>query len=236
MLNQTVSSRVIIATSTPNALIRDLANEYNLSMNVNKEKTGIAGDWNYALACCKTPLATIAHQDDIYCRDYTESMLSRVNKAANPLIYFSDYGELLKEQFVEFSTMLRVKRIMLAPLKRPSNASSAPARRLSLALGNPICCPSVTYVLDALDQPLFNSGMRSNLDWDTWERLSRKKGEFIYDSSIRMYHRIHDASETSACIADNIRFQEDLDMLKRFWPKPIAYFINHIYATAQRYN
>lgn len=62
------------------------------------------------------------------------------------------------------------------------------------------------------------------------------RGIFVYDERIGMYHRVHEGSETSACIADNVRIQEDLAMLEKFWPKPIARLINKMYKFAQTLN
>lgn len=78
--------------------------------------------------------------------------------------------------------------------------------------------------------------MKGGLDWDAWERLSRIGGEFCYDPQVLMYHRIHEDSETSHIIADNTRKNEDLAMLERFWPKPIARFINHFYSESLKSN
>ena len=51
-----------------------------------------------------------------------------------------------------------------------------------------------------------------------------------------MHHRIHEESETSNLIRDNTRTKEDLAMLMRFWPAPVARLINVVYARGQRSN
>lgn len=78
--------------------------------------------------------------------------------------------------------------------------------------------------------------MRSNLDWEAWERISRLDGSFVYDDKILMYHRIHEGSETSALIRNNTRTAEDLAMLEKFWPVPVARLINVFYSLGQRSN
>ena len=72
LLEQTVPSRIIIATSTPNAHIECIAEKYGLPLYINDGTKGIGGDWNFAYSKCDTPLITIAHQDDIYEPEYTE--------------------------------------------------------------------------------------------------------------------------------------------------------------------
>jgi hypothetical protein len=58
----------------------------------------------------------------------------------------------------------------------------------------------------------------------------------VYDKHILMHHRIHEASTTSSLIRDHTRTQEDLMMLERFWPRPIARLINLLYSRGQASN
>ena len=51
-----------------------------------------------------------------------------------------------------------------------------------------------------------------------------------------MQHRIHEESETSNLIQNNIRLEEDLLMFKRYWPNPIAKFIMKFYKKAIKTN
>lgn len=236
LLAQTVESKIIISTSTPNRYIESIADQYEVELAINAGNPGIAHDWNCAMSYCGSGFVTIAHQDDVYEPEYTESALMHLFSATDPLIYFCDYGEIRENEKKKKSGLLDIKRLMLSPYRLKGFSSFRFVKRLPLSLGNPICCPSVTYVVDNLALPLFREGFRSNLDWDAWERFSRLDGSFVYDPHVRMYHRVHDGSETSACIADNARTLEDLEMLKRFWPKPIAKMINRVYSGAQRFN
>ena len=51
-----------------------------------------------------------------------------------------------------------------------------------------------------------------------------------------MGHRVHEQSTTTEIIKDNIRTKEDLEMLKKFWPTPIAKLINHFYKNGEKSN
>ena len=109
-------------------------------------------------------------------------------------------------------------------------------RRRILALGNAICCPSVTFVLDNLKQPIFINNMKSNIDWQAWEEISRQKGEFAYAPVAVMKHRIHEESTTSELLEVNGRCKEDLYMFCKFWPKFSAKVINGIYHSNEKSN
>lgn len=236
LMAQTVRTNVIVATSTPNAAIARVAAEHGLPVYESGQPSGICADWNHAVSRASTPLVTIAHQDDTYEPAYAERMLEAMGRARRPLIYFTNYGEIRDGRVVDDNRLLRVKRLLLRPLGRDGVSGDERVKRRVLSMGSSICCPSVTLHLSALPSPPFQSPMRSNLDWDTWERFSHLPGEFVYDRKILMHHRIHAGSETSALIRDNTRTAEDLEMLGRFWPAPVARLINVAYSRGQRSN
>lgn len=234
--HQTTETNVIIATSTPTASIRTLADEYKVPLFVRDGEPGIADDWNYAVACAGTPLVTIAHQDDTYEASYAEEALAALNSANHPLIYFTNYGELRGGKPVDDNRLLRIKRLLLSPIKDGRLSNSKIVRRRILSFGSSISCPSVTLVLPNLWSPVFLNEFSSNLDWDAWERASKLEGDFYYNSRILMHHRIHEGSETTALIGNNVRTREDYLMLCRFRPKCIARFINALYVSGQKSN
>ena len=71
--NQTVKSRILIATSTPGPYIEKIAAAHHLEIRVNTGEKGIAGDWNFAYSCANTSYVTLAHQDDIYRKNTEKS-------------------------------------------------------------------------------------------------------------------------------------------------------------------
>lgn len=223
-------SEVYIATSTPSEWLEQIAREYGLQIYINDGEAGIGQDWNFAYAQASGDYVTIAHQDDVYCEDYALTATRMMDESPKPLIFFCDYGELRGEQRITDNRLLRVKRLLLRPLKKEKNRGRRRAKRHALSLGSAICCPSVCISRQACPEPPFKTNMQSNLDWGTWEELSRREGEFCYAPRVLMYHRIHEDSTTSHLIQNNTRAQEDLAMLKRFWPAPIAAIINHFYA------
>lgn len=237
LLAQTTLGDVAITTATPNDHIEGIARQSGVRLVVNENPPGIGSDWNFAVGSAGTPLVTLAHQDDTYQPNYVESMLAKINEATRPLLFFSNYGELRGGDVVDDSTLLEVKRRLLRPLARRNGISgSRGVKRMTLRFGNAICCPSVTLNMDLLPRPPFREGMGSNLDWDAWERFSLLDGEFVYSDAILMHHRIHEGSTTSALIKDSTRTDEDLEMLERFWPRPLALAINSVYSMGQRSN
>lgn len=233
LLNQTVKSRIIIVTSTPNDYIKGIAEKYNLKV-LTHEDGGIANDWNFGLKSAGSVYCTLAHQDDVYAPEYLENCLKELEKYENSLIAFTDYSEIVNDTVVPYNSNLKIKKVMLFPLR--FFKSSRFVRRSSLSLGNCICCPSVTYSLKNLGTFKFDSTLTVNLDWEAWEKISKSKGRFCYINRPLMMHRIHRLSETTNSIADKRRSDEDLLMLSHYWGKGIAKLIFKIYSKGQNSN
>lgn len=234
--NQTVQSKVIMTTSTPNEYIGKISEKYNVPIYINEGDKGITQDWNFAYKMAETELVTIAHQDDVYLPNYAEQILDLNEKANKPLILFTDYAELRNGKVVSNNRLLKVKRILLFPLRIPLFWNSKFVRRRVLSLGCPICCPAVTLVKDNLPEQIFQAGFRSDEDWEAWEMLSKRKGAFAYTRTIGMYHRIHEESETSVILEDNARTKEDYIMFKKFWPEFIARILAKTYSASEKSN
>lgn len=232
---QTVRSNIFITTSTPNKYIGDIADKHGIDIIVDHGQGGITHDWNFGLSKVKTRYATVAHQDDIYEPEYAEKIIKEMAKSDNSIIAFSDYSELRNGEKIHDTTMLKIKRIMLLPLRIKAFWKSKFIRRV-LSMGDPICCPAVTFDLENVKRPIFADGFRSCEDWEAWEKLSRLKGKFIYINGPLMCHRIHEESATTAIIHDNARVQENCIMYCKFWPKPIAKLINHFYTKSEKSN
>ena len=236
LLSQNETCPVFVSTATPNAHIRSTAEEFSLPLIVQDHAPGIAADWNSAYAAADTDYVVLAHQDDLYEPAYAQTARAALDSAAHPLLFFSDYYEIRSGRKTVDTRNLRVKRKMLRPLTRPGASASVSVRRRMLSLGNPICCPAVTYVKANLPSVPFETGLNSNLDWDAWERFSRLDGDFVYDTHMLTGHRVHASSTTSALIESDERSKEDLTMLKRFWPAPVARAINMAYKRAESSN
>lgn len=206
---QTLQSRIIVCTSTPNNHIRGVCEKHNLELFINPAPSNIATDWNFALEAAKSSIVTLCHQDDIYEADYWKYVHDKMIKTPDTLICFTDYGELRNGLKVDQNKLLRIKRLLLWPMRIQSASGTRWAKRLSLALGNPICCPAVTFHYPALSHPMFEKGMKASLDWQAWEKLSKEKGRFCYIPKLLMYHRIYEESTTSEIIGENLRTAED---------------------------
>lgn len=236
VLNQKYKSKVVIATSTPNEFIYNLARKYNLKVIVNKGEKGIGNDFDFAIKQGKTDLVTVAHQDDIYDYEYSYDVVNKYNKYNDSIILFTDYYEIKNDKKEYSNKNLKIKRILLLPLKFHKFANLKLNKRLPLALGCSVCCPAVCFNIKKIKFPVFSSNYKCDVDWNAWEKLSKLNGRFIFINKNLMGHRIHEESTTTEIIKDNIRTKEDYDILQRFWPKPIAKIISKVYAKSENNN
>ncbi len=236
VLNQKYKSDVVIATSTPNKYIDKISKKYNLKVIVNPEKKGIAYDFNFAVNCVDSSLITIAHQDDIYESDYSKEIVEAYKKNKNSSIIFTDYYELRGKDKVYNNPNLKIKRILLLPLKLRFLGRFKHFKRDVLRYGNSICCPAVTFVKKNVPKDLFICDLTCNVDWFTWEKLSKLDSSFVFISKNLMGHRISEVTTTTSIINSGVRTKEDLYMFKKFWPGFIAKFINKFYKKAEKSN
>ena len=234
VVNQNVKSNIIVSTSTPNEHIYNLSKKYNLPVYINEGEAGIGQDWNFGISKTKTDYVTVAHQDDIYNPNFLEEIVKYLEKNKDFVMSFSDYREIKNGKIIELTKNLKIKKILLFPL-RIFKKSKFVKRRV-LSLGSSICCPSVTVNTKITGKTPYKTDLKCDLDWDTWYEMTKYRENFLYINKELMQHRIHEGSETSNLIENNIRLQEDLLMLNKFWPKPIAKFIMKFYSKAIKTN
>lgn len=236
LMDQSVRSNIIVCTATPNKYIQDIADKYKLPYYINKEQKGIGADWNFAYSSAKTQFVTIAHQDDIYFKNYGQVVMDKIRKVKSPIIIYTDYKELRGNEFIIRNKLLNIKRVMNWPLEFRCCQYNKVIRKIVLAFGNPICCPAVTFNKKVLGENPFNIEMKNSLDWEAWIRFADKDGAYVYIKDKLMAHRISELSETTQMIAKGIRAQEDFDILCRCWPKFIARILMKFYSGSMKSN
>lgn len=234
IINQNVKSNIIMTTSTPNTYIDNISKKYGIELFVNNGEKGIGQDWNFGVNKAKTDYITIIHQDDIYKENYLEEIVKYLEKEKDFVIAFSDYREIKNGKEIKLTNNLKIKKFLLFPLK--FFRKSKFIKRRSLSLGCSICCPSVTINKRITGENPYKTKLKCDLDWDTWYEMTKYKGNFLYINKELMYHRIHEESETSNLIENNIRLEEDLEMLKKFWPNSIAKLLMKFYGNAIKTN
>lgn len=226
LMKQTSGSRVLISTSTPNEMIASVAKRYGIEIRVNPNGGSSARDWNFAYTQAKTDYVTLAHQDDVYEPEFAEKTIAALENAKNPVLAYTDYYEIRhKEQGgaglrEDGNKIHRIKRHMLNMIDLAS--ANRWLRNRVLSFGYPICCAGVTYVKRRFETVDFIQDWQNSHDWEYAIRAARETGEFVYIREMLIGHRIYLESQTTNTIGSGIRYREDLECYKRYWPETIA--------------
>ena len=213
VLKQSIKSNVLIATSTPNDYIIDLASQYSLGVMVNNEKSNKGSDYNFALHTMNSDLITIAHQDDIYNRNYTKEILKIYEKNKDATIIFTDNYEINDTRKILKSKRLRRKKYYLLPLKYRICQNKVYFKMRSLRKEKFICTSSITFVKKNIPENPFPTNLCYNNDWKALIDMAREKTRFVFLDKQLVGYRINKDK------FDIEKFQEDEDILKEIYPK-----------------
>lgn len=216
---QTVPSKVILCTSTPSPYIQELADRYQIPVYIRRGESDIQEDWNFACHMADTKLVTIAHQDDMYSRHYSETVQNCWQRYPDTTVMTTDAVIVKNHQLQKPDQVELVKKLLRLPLRIPALNHLTTVKRSALRFGNPIMCPSCTYHKEMLGEPVFQSKYKFALDWDTMARLAERPGRWICIERPLLYYRIHEEATTKTCIRDHRREQEEADMYRKFWPE-----------------
>jgi glycosyltransferase involved in cell wall biosynthesis len=229
---QRVQSEIIICTSTPCDFIRKVAQKYEVPLHVREGKSDIRDDWNFAYNTACGEYITIAHQDDVYNPYYVEEMQKKTQENEDNIIFLTDYFPLKNGEKRNRDINSKIRRVLRIPLKNRFLSKKKWVRKMTLAFGNSICCPSVTYHKGDLGEDVFTSEYKFNIDWDTFYKLSLKEGSFAYVDKPLVWYRIHDEATSKAFIDSQLRIEEDTDMFRQFWPEWIVKLLMIFYRKA----
>ena len=231
LLLQTMPINIVIATSTPNAIIRTVAEKYQLLLIENNIRASIADDWTFALSADKSSeMVVLAHQDDLYTTTYAEEVMAFYVRNKGVGIIFTDSYELIGSRLARFNKRELVKKLLrIIAFCGVDHINTTMRYRLLLGFGCPIPCPSVIFSRYVCESFRFDSHFTVNLDWAAWTKLAYLKTSIGYIRKPLIIHRIHDKAQTQAAIQDSSRSKEDNQMFCQFWPKPIATILSLIY-------
>jgi hypothetical protein len=232
-----VRSEILLTSSTPSAELDAVSQRYSLPLHINPQRIDIAADWNFAFAAARTEFVTLAHQDDLFAPAYAAKLAGALRRHPGAMFAFCDYSEHTPIGARPTNMNLRIKRSLRRLAFGRHECITEPRRKLRLlALGNPICCPSVMFNRAALADFHFPAGFQTNLDWMAWLELARKPGGFVYVHERLVSKGVHAGSETTATIANRAREREDRAIFDALWPKPVAAALASLYKFGYRAN
>lgn len=233
---QSEKTEIILCTSTPSQYVKETAKRYQIPVYVREGKNGIQEDWNFAYEMAEGDYVTLAHQDDMYHKDYVKFLLQRAEQYPDMTVFTTDYATVKGNRLQSRKGLVEwVKVILRLPLTNPEWTDREWVKKAALIFGNPICCPSCAYHKKLLGEgPLFTSRFHYVLDWDTMWKLAGEKGRFVCEERPLIYYRVHDGATTKQWIDAGGRTEEEMAMFRKLWPEPAARLIEYFYRKAYK--
>ena len=213
VINQNVKSNIVIATSTPNDYIIDLASNYSLGVMVNKNKSNKGGDYNFSLNSFDTELITIAHQDDLYDRNYTKEIIACYEKHPEATIIFTDNYEIKDSVKIKKSKKLFWKRYFIFPLRFKLFQNKKIFKIRSLRRDKYICTSSITFVKKNIKKEVFPTNLKYDNDWQGLINLAKENTSFVYLSKKLVGYRVIEKKN------NKIKEKEDEKIRSSLYPK-----------------
>lgn len=229
---QSAAADIILCTSTPSSFIKELADKYGIPVYVREGKSSIKDDWNFAYHMAKARFVTIAHQDDLYQRDYLKKLLECWKKYPDMTLFTTGYTVVKGKKLAKFEKVEYIKRFLRLPLRLKGLCHLSWVKKSVFLLGNSVCCPACSYNKELLGEPLFSSPYQFALDWDTLYKLAERPGRFICVEKPLLYYRVHGEATTKACIKDHSRAREEMEMFRKIWPEKAAKLLMFFYKKA----
>lgn len=231
---QSVESKIIICTSTPNSFITKCSARFSVPVYVRSGEHGLKNDWNFAYeeASKLAPLVTIAHQDDQYFPDYTKELLEAYRKYPDLSVFCCRYDTIDAEGNTIPGSAEAVKRLLRLRLRNHRHADRSAVKLSALKWGNGIGCPTCTYNREFCPSPLFQNDYKFVIDWETLVGLAKAPGRFICIEKPLMAYRVHQGAETMRNIENHNREKEEREMFEKLHSRPMAALLMHFYKKA----
>ena len=226
---QTAASELLICTSTPSPFISGLAEKYGIPLYVRDGVSGIGADWNFAFDTAKGRFVTLAHQDDMYEKHYTERLLSAARRWPDMTLFTTSSVTVKNGTPQPARAPEIVKKLLRIPLRFRRLADRTAVKRLVLRLGNAVMCPTCAYRKDVCGESPFSETHKFILDWEFLWDLAGRGGRWICDERPGIFYRIHGDAATASCIGSNVRETEEREMFRRMWPEAAVKLILHFY-------
>ena len=117
---QTEPSKIILCTSTPSPFLEKMGERYGIPLYVREGESNIKDDWNFAWEMAEGDFVTLAHQDDLYHKNYTKELRAAAERFPDLTVFTSDYVIIKGKKLITADRMLWVKRFLRLPLRVPA--------------------------------------------------------------------------------------------------------------------
>ena len=133
---QSLPTRTILCTSTPSLYIERLAERYAIPLSCPGGGEARSGrTWNFAYQMAESDFVTIAHQDDLYGRDYVKTLAACAARYPDMCLFTTDHMTVRDHQMVPGERLWLVKKLLRIPLKAHGLAHIPFVKKAALRFG-----------------------------------------------------------------------------------------------------
>ncbi|MBW3565827.1 MAG: glycosyltransferase [Acidobacteria bacterium] len=182
----------------------------------NPRRLGLAGNWNRALELAEDfDFLTIAHQDDIYERDYLEKVTGALSTHPSAFIAHTKATVIDEADRVVTLSATRYKDKFWP--HEPLVERGVDEELRLLIRGDYIFCPSVTFRTSALTTiGTFDERFEFVPDWDFWLRGLFEGFTIVGVNERLIRYRSHPQSATKLAEKTLRRYQEEIDIVEHY--------------------
>ena len=235
---QKVRSEIILCAAEESAFLREMSERFDIPLFIRGGAPDIREDWLFAWRCARGRFVTLAHQDDIYRKNYTEELIRAYGRFPDMSVFVSDYMTIRMENGRAVDDTLNavwlVKKVLRVPLRLRGLADLSAIKKSGVIFGNALCCPTCTYRKEWFGDEMFLSGYKFALDWENLYRLAGEKGRFVVCEKPLLAYRVHEDAATMRSIRSSERAGEEEAMFRQMLPGKAAEYLMKAYRLAYR--
>lgn len=177
---------------------------------VSPRPRGLAGNFQHCADQVRTRFFCLAHQDDIYEKDYLSTLLPALQARPQAALAHCRARAIAADGAPLSGPAERYKD----RLWRGRQGDGPVANYQRLYRGNFICCPSVLFRTEHFrGVGGFRTDLEFALDWDLWLRLARAGRDFVGVPRVLIRYRRHDVASSRGSTRSLVRFREELELL-----------------------
>ena len=177
----------------------------------NQERRGLAANFAHAASLVKTPFFCLAHQDDLYERDYLQRLLAALEAEPDAAVAHCSATASDGDGNEITAAAERFKN----GLARQAVGATRSELYGLLWRGNFVCCPSVLFRTAAYRAVGgFDTRLSFALDWELWFRMVRTGHRFTTVTTPLVRYRRHADNATRSATRSLRRFEEELQVLQ----------------------
>ncbi len=188
--------------------VRQIADE-RLSYVRNEMNLGLARNWNKAMSLAHSEFATILHSDDELEPNYTDVMLSLMDRHPGAIAGHCRTS-IIGPDGQKVTSLPDMVKTAIRPHSNHDSVLVGAEGLLSITKGAWIFCPTLCYRKTMFPTTGFDDSWKFALDVDLMAKVLFSGGTIVGTSEVAYRYRRHVQNQTAILTESTLRFEEEL--------------------------